>query len=402
MAVIIKEFSNMEKSNYNQYVKEMRRFAKKRLIQFQDEVAISLGMLFAYIAQKRKDTKSRWVWDQYVESPLVENFYSKYKNALDNAAMDIADELKRQYIAIGENTYGESKGILDKILPPAILFAAAFPLRDYFESQYYRPFVDGKGIKDRIGIIPIESLLMLRNNIPGAISRSLVLSKTERDYLMPVFNSVTSKFDVIVHDTMIRGQNDASELIYGQNPNVVKGLIRVAVFDDRTCLVCVLMDGIWYPVGSFLDDHANGRCYFVPDIISLDEYNKRYRESSRINSKYRNPAEYIKITIPGNGTIYKLHETGYATYPDAIKSFKQRSPLEQSNFFNNKSNYILWKQRGGSINDLYGFIEKKNGIWNLSSNKVITATFKQWDASRKKVLISKEKYISRDNEFVKA
>lgn len=68
-----------------------------------------------------------------------------------------------------------------------------------------------------------------------------------------------------------RAYREATRLQYANNSQVVKGYRRHAEKDDDTCLACIALDGTLYPLNEPLNEHPNGRCALVPDVIDYQD-----------------------------------------------------------------------------------------------------------------------------------
>lgn len=55
------------------------------------------------------------------------------------------------------------------------------------------------------------------------------------------------------------------------NSDILKGNVRMAAKNARTCAACWALDGTFYPLGKRLDDHVCGRCILVPITKSYQE-----------------------------------------------------------------------------------------------------------------------------------
>jgi SPP1 gp7 family putative phage head morphogenesis protein len=62
----------------------------------------------------------------------------------------------------------------------------------------------------------------------------------------------------------LRAFREGTRASYASNPVVVRGYRRVAAQDSLTCMACIALDGKRYDLGSYLDEHVNGRCALVP------------------------------------------------------------------------------------------------------------------------------------------
>ncbi len=60
---------------------------------------------------------------------------------------------------------------------------------------------------------------------------------------------------------------EATRANYIANSDIITGWIWVAELDDLTCLSCVAQHGQRYDLDEILDDHHNGRCTMIPEIM---------------------------------------------------------------------------------------------------------------------------------------
>ena len=63
-----------------------------------------------------------------------------------------------------------------------------------------------------------------------------------------------------------RAFREASRLEYASSP-VVKGYRRMAAKTERTCMACIALDGTLYDLNEPLNEHPNGRCTMVPEVL---------------------------------------------------------------------------------------------------------------------------------------
>lgn len=76
--------------------------------------------------------------------------------------------------------------------------------------------------------------------------------------------------------------NDASRrgltALYQRHSNVLKGKERMCTLDERTCIACIALDGVIYPLDAQEDDHQNGRCTWLPVIKDFPGVKVRKRK----------------------------------------------------------------------------------------------------------------------------
>ena len=101
----------------------------------------------------------------------------------------------------------------------------------------------GEGIA--LGKGPRETANLVRTAAGMPLSRALLITRTETN----------------------RAFREATRLSYQSNSQVVKGYRRHADKSERTCMACIALDGKFYPLDQALDEHPNGRCALVPDVL---------------------------------------------------------------------------------------------------------------------------------------
>jgi len=107
------------------------------------------------------------------------------------------------------------------------------------------------GVKDAIGTGialgkgPRQTAQLVRVAAGMPLSRALTITRTETN----------------------RAYREATRLQYANNSQVVKGYRRHAAKDDRTCVACIALDGELYELTEPLNEHPNGRCALVPEVL---------------------------------------------------------------------------------------------------------------------------------------
>lgn len=97
-----------------------------------------------------------------------------------------------------------------------------------------------------LGKGPIQTAALVRRNFGLPLTRALTISRTET----------------------LRAYREASRMQYQANRAVVKGWRRLAVKDERTCMICITLDGQEYDTDDPGDLHPNCRCSFQPITVS--------------------------------------------------------------------------------------------------------------------------------------
>jgi hypothetical protein len=101
----------------------------------------------------------------------------------------------------------------------------------------------GEGIA--LGKGPRETAKLVTTAAGIPLSRALLITRTETN----------------------RAFREATRLNYQNNSQVVKGYLRHADHSERTCVACIALDGKRYTLDQALDEHPNGRCALVPEVL---------------------------------------------------------------------------------------------------------------------------------------
>ena len=141
----------------------------------------------------------------------------------------LPDEAYRNFIGISTN--GQPLFELLRPLGPS----TAMGIRDTI----------GSGIA--LGYGPRKVAQQVADKSGMALSRALLISRTE----------------------ITRAHREASRLDYQNNSHLVKGYRRVATKSGKrpACVACIALDGTKYPLNEPLNEHPNGRCSMVPDVL---------------------------------------------------------------------------------------------------------------------------------------
>jgi len=124
---------------------------------------------------------------------------------------------------------------------------------------------DVPGVKDAIGEGialgkgPRETAELVRVAGGMPLARALVITRTETN----------------------RAYREATRLQYANNSQVVKGYRRMCAKDDVTCLACIALDGELYALDEPLNEHPNGRCALVPEVLDYHDLGLDIPETPR-------------------------------------------------------------------------------------------------------------------------
>lgn len=131
----------------------------------------------------------------------------------------------------------------------------------------------------RLGMVEGESV--------AEIVRRLIGTRANK-YKDGIFEAGRRAAEGIVRTTVIHTGNQATQQMYLNNAEVLKGWIYVATLDSRTCSVCFSDSGKTFPLnsGPVPPRHVNCRCFSAPQLktwrelgIDMDELPPSYRAS---------------------------------------------------------------------------------------------------------------------------
>lgn len=105
----------------------------------------------------------------------------------------------------------------------------------------------------------------------------------------------------------IRASREASRRAYEANRNIVKGWVRKAALDGRTCAACIALDGTVYPATDDgippMDDHPRGRCRMLPMTVGYAELlGIDLDEGPRVD--WQTGPEWVKAMSPAEQRIW--------------------------------------------------------------------------------------------------
>lgn len=98
-----------------------------------------------------------------------------------------------------------------------------------------------------VGRNPRETARRVRKEFSVGLSRALRISRTEQ----------------------LRSYREATRRNYQANSDIIEGWVWLAAKQERTCPMCLAMDGTFHKLNERLNDHPNGRCTMIPVIKSI-------------------------------------------------------------------------------------------------------------------------------------
>lgn len=149
-----------------------------------------------------------------------------------------------------------------------------------------------------LGKSPRETANRVRERFGGGLTRALRISRTET----------------------MRAYRGAALRSYRENSDVVTGWRWLAAKSQRTCAMCLAMDGTWHPLSEELNDHPNGRCVAIPALRG-EPRNRAEGETGR--EWFDRQTEDVQRRVLGNAG-YEAYRAGAVTLDDYIGMRRNR------------------------------------------------------------------------------
>ena len=137
-------------------------------------------------------------------------------------------------------------------------------------EEAFANFVGISGDGQPVGRLLAELGSDAAPEVRGAISEGISLGKGPRqtaELVRVAAGMPLSRALRITRTETNRAYREATRLQYANNSQVVKGYRRLAAKDDTTCLACIALDGTLYELDEPLNEHPNGRCAIVPEVL---------------------------------------------------------------------------------------------------------------------------------------
>jgi len=125
---------------------------------------------------------------------------------------------------------------------------------------------DGKPVGRLLEPLGVEAAQEVR----GAINTGIGMGKGVRGTAKLIETAAgmpLTRALLITRTETNRAFREATRLEYASNSRVVKGYRRMAAKSGRTCMACIALDGERYGLNEPLNEHPNGRCSMVPDVL---------------------------------------------------------------------------------------------------------------------------------------
>lgn len=169
-----------------------------------------------------------------------------------------------------ENTQEQEEGIT--------LYVGSGKVSDEFKKFLAKQFEQGSDPRTLIKTLSYEHVKDLERVMTQGVIAGQDLPLLRDQFVEKIFGSLDDaellgqmRYNTLrtMRTSFQRASNATVSDYCAMNKSVVKELERVA--NGRPCIVCMMLDGTRYPVGSELNDHPNGMCVFAPVIYSLEE-----------------------------------------------------------------------------------------------------------------------------------
>lgn len=126
--------------------------------------------------------------------------------------------------------------------------------------------------------------------------------------------------------TSYRESSVAMELLNG---SFIRGKIRIAKLDERTCLSCIALHGTPLAVGERVDDHYRGRCSEFYQVIGGADFPEDMQADSRPGKRnfvpWQTGTDWFNSLPPQR----QARQTSFRTSPAKFKAFQNGTDLSQ-------------------------------------------------------------------------
>lgn len=172
----------------------------------------------------------------------------------------------------------------------------------------------GSALYDRIGqLAPYHS-----QRVIDAILESVGKGLGPRQVAREIIQAAEGEFGAGLVDALrmsrtaqLWGYREAARANYVANSEIVTGWIWVAELDDVTCMSCVAQHGQRYDLDEVLDDHHNGRCTMIPEIMGQNPI-----EGMKSGEEwFKEQPESVQQSMMGKET-YNAYQGGAFGIPD--------------------------------------------------------------------------------------
>ena len=147
----------------------------------------------------------------------------------------------------------------DKLNPEQIETALVFLAQD---SPFHQNLTSnlGEGIANRIENAIVQAVIVGKN--PRVLGRQI-----NRELGLGLAWSLNS-----ARTAQIYSYRTATHFNYNNNSNIVGSWTWLSALDRRTCSSCLSKHGSTFPLEQILNDHHQGRCTAIPNVINAERY----------------------------------------------------------------------------------------------------------------------------------
>lgn len=124
--------------------------------------------------------------------------------------------------------------------------------------------------------------------------------------------------------TSYREASAAMELVNGQ---YIRGKIRTATLDDRTCLSCISLHGTPLKVGERVDDHYRGRCSEFYQVVGGPDYPETMQADSTPGNRNFVPFQTGEEWFNSLSPERQAAQRSFISNPAKLNAFNNGVPL---------------------------------------------------------------------------
>lgn len=205
-----------------------------------------------------EEIKPSWLFEQNRLQSLLTQVEQEIARFVDYAEPAIREqqyqavEAAQRHAAEAVSAVGDAPVIFTSF--SRLHLAAVSDLIGFTESGPLRELLDelgprvSRGFREAmieslvVGRNPRETARRVRKEFAVGLSRALRISRTET----------------------LRSYREATRRNYESHSDIIEGWIWLAAKQERTCPMCLAMDGSFHKLSERLNDHPNGRCAMVP------------------------------------------------------------------------------------------------------------------------------------------
>ena len=165
-----------------------------------------------------------------------------------------------------------------------------------------------------------KAALDVRNTIGNGIALGKGPRQTAR-MVTQASGMPLSKAMVISRTETNRAYREATRLQYATNSQVVKGYRRSAAKSGNTCMACIALDGTQYGLDEPLNEHPNGRCALVPDVLDYADLGldiPRETQPPSARDWFGEQSKDLQRQMLGP-TRYRAYESGQLELADLVE-----------------------------------------------------------------------------------